>query len=111
MESKNRSYTLKYKKKNQLKQDISLDPKLIIKEETESPRDYLSDSQEEKTNEDYPELPNPVSKYQYYFEIIITIIFCFHCYFIYSYLNIIHLIFCFLLIYSRYETDYTFFVT
>ena len=110
MESKNRSYTLKYKKKNQLKQDMSLDPKLIIKEETESPRDYLSDSQEEKTNEDYPELPNPVSKYQYYFEIIITIIFCFHCYFIYSYLNIIHLIFCFLLIYSRYETDYTFFV-
>jgi hypothetical protein len=109
MESKNRSYTLKYKKKNQLKQEISLEPKLMIKEETDSTKDYLSDSQEEKTIEDNSEM-HPVSTYQYYFETIITIILCFHCYFIYSYLNIIHLIFCFLLIYSKYETDYTFFV-
>ena len=49
-----------------------------------------------------------VSTFQYYFEAIITIILFFHSFFIYSYLNIIHVVYCFLLTYSRYDIDYTF---
>ena len=112
MENISRSYTVKNIKKNSKKFDFSFHQKNIIKEEYESSNQSFSDTQEDLINEEETDTKDykPVSKFQYYFEAIITIILCFHSYFIYSYLNIIHVIYCFLLTYSRYETDFNFLV-
>ena len=100
----------KTKKFRNLDFSISSYQKNAIKEEMESSREYLSDTQEEINNDDDSDNIKPVSKFQYYFETIITIILCFHCYFIYSYLNIFHLVFCFLFTYSKYDIEYNFLV-
>ena len=100
-----RSYTVKKERRNQRKLDI--DSNFAIKEENESSKENISDSQEDIINEEDSEF-HPVSKFQYYFELFMTIIMFFHIYLIYSYLNIIHLIYCFLLTYSRYEINYNF---
>ena len=106
-----RSKTTFKKKNNTPKNDLSLQQKETIKEEDDSSSHSFSENQEDLINDD--EIDNidftdnkPVSKYQFYFEAIITIILCFHSYFIYSYLNIIHVIYIFLLTYTRYETDF-----
>ena len=49
-----------------------------------------------------------VSNYQYYFELILSIIMILNSFFTYSYLNIIHLIFCFLILHSRFNIQYNF---
>ena len=107
----NRSKTTFKKRRNTPKNDLSFQQIDTINEEDESSSHSFSDNQEELINED--EFDNlditdnkPVSKYQFYFEAIITIILCFHSYFIYSYLNIVHVVYIFLLTYTRYETDY-----
>ena len=104
-----RSYTVKNNKKSPKKLDASINQKNIIKEELESSKEYLSDTQEDLINEEDSDNKS-VSTFQYYFEAIITIILFFHSFFIYSYLNIIHVVYCFLLTYSRYDIDYTFLV-
>ena len=105
MKNMTRSYTVKKERRNQRKIDIDLN--FAIKEENESSKENISDSQEDIINEEDSEF-HPVSKFQYYFELFMTIIMFFHIYLIYSYLNIIHLIYCFLLTYSRYEINYNF---
>ena len=107
MEDHPRSYTVKNKQKSPKKLDNSINIKSSIKEELESSKDYNSDTQEEINNEEESDT-QIVSKFQFYFEAIITIILCFHSYLIYSYLNIIHVCFIFILTFSRYETEYTF---
>ena len=111
MERISRTKTLMSKKKNSQKNIPSFHKKKTIKEEFDSSSQSSSDNQEELINDD--EIDNientdikPVSKYQFYFEAIITIILCFHSYFIYSYLNIVHVLYIFLLTYTRYETDF-----
>ena len=109
MEKYTRSYTVKNNKKSPKQLDASINQKNIIKEELESSKEYLSDTQEDLMNEEDSDNKS-VSTFQYYFEAIITIILFFHSFFIYSYLNIIHVVYCFLLTYSRYDIDYTFLV-
>ena len=109
MEKHTRSYTVKNNKKSPKQLDASINQKNIIKEELESSKEYLSDTQEDLINEEDSDNKS-VSTFQYYFEAIITIILFFHSFFIYSYLNIIHVVYCFLLTYSRYDIDYTFLV-
>ena len=104
-----RSYSLKNKNIRNSYKGIEMDiyPKDAIKEENESIKDYLNESQEDIINEEESDLPN-VSNYQYYFELILTIIMTLNSFIAYSYLNIIHLIYCFLLIYSRFLIEYNF---
>ena len=104
-----RSYSLKNKNIRNSYKGIEMDiyPKDAIKEENESIKDYLNESQEDIINEEESDLPN-VSNYQYYFELILTIIMTLNSFIAYSYLNIIHLIYCFLLIYSRFIIEYNF---
>ena len=107
MEYHHRSHTVKTSHKSSKKIDFSLNLKNSIKEELESSKEYNSDTQEEINNDEEPDV-QIVSKFQFYFEAIITIILCFHSYLIYSYLNVIHVCFIFILTFSRYETEYTF---
>ena len=105
-----RSYSVKNKNLgNSLKSiELGIYPAEPIKEENESVKDNLNESQDDDIiNEEESEI-HVVSNYQYYFELIISIIMCFNSFFSYSYLNIIHLIYCFLLIYSRYNIEYNF---
>ena len=110
MEKTSRSYTVKNRKRNVKKLDFSIisNQKNSIREEMESSRDNFSDTQEDINNEEDSDSNHHVSRFQYYFELIMTVILCFHSYFIYSYLNFIHLIYCFLLTYSRFDLDYNF---
>ena len=105
-----RSYSVKNNNLgNSLKSiELGIYPAEPIKEENESVKDNLNESQDDDIiNEEESEI-HVVSNYQYYFELIISIIMCFNSFFSYSYLNIIHLIYCFLLIYSRYNIEYNF---
>ena len=88
--------------------ELGIYPKDPIKEENESIKDNFNDSQEDDIiNEEESEIQN-VSNYQYYFELIISIIMFINSFFSYSYLNIVHLIYCFLLIYTRFNIEYNF---
>ena len=49
-----------------------------------------------------------VSNYQYYFEVILSVIMLLNSFFSYSYLNIIHIIYCVILLRSRYCIEYNF---
>jgi hypothetical protein len=80
-----------------------------IKEESDFFRDNLNDSQELSVSEEDSEVQN-VSNYQYYFEVILSIIMLLNSFFTYSYLNIIHIIYCALLLRSRYSIKYNFWV-
>ena len=105
-----RSFSLINKNRASLKNiELGILPKDTIKEENESVKDNLNESQEDIINEEESEVEN-VSGYQFYFEIIISIIMCLNAFFTYSHLNIIHLIYCILLIRSRYTLEYNFWV-
>ena len=78
----------------------------VIKEENED-GNAINESQEDINNEEDSDVQN-VSNFQYYFEVIITVIMSLNSFFIYSYLNIIHIFFCFLLLFSRFITEYNF---
>ena len=78
----------------------------VIKEENED-GNVINESQEDINNEEDSDLQN-VSNFQYYFEVIITTIMSLNSFFIYSYLNIIHIFFCFLLLFSRFIIEYNF---
>ena len=94
--------------RNSLKSiELGIYPKDPIKEENESIKDFLNESQEDIINEEESDFQN-VSNYQYYFELILSIIMALNSFFVYSYLNIIHLLYCFLLIYSRFIIEYNF---
>ena len=83
----------------------------VIQEENESInriKDNIYDETDDMTNEDESDFHN-VSNFQYYFEFIISIIMSLNSFFTYSYLNIIHLVFCFIFIYSRFNIEYNFF--
>ena len=83
----------------------------VIQEENESInriKDNIYDEMDDVANEDESDFQN-VSNFQYYFELIISIIMTLNSFFTYSYLNIIHLVFCFIFIYSRFNIEYNFF--
>ena len=80
-----------------------------IKEENESLRDNLNESQEFSINEEDSDI-QAVSGFQYYFEVILSILFLLNSFFIYSYINILHIIYCPILIRSRYNIEYNFWV-
>ena len=106
---KKRSFSVKNKNmRNSLKSiELGIYPKDPIKEENESIKDFLNESQEDIINEEESDFQN-VSNYQYYFELILSIIMTLNSFFVYSYLNILHLMYCFLLIYSRFIIEYNF---
>ena len=87
---KMRSFSVKNKNmRNSLKSiELGIYPKEPIKEENESVKDYLNESQEDIINEEESDSQN-VSNYQYYFELILTIIMTLSSFFVYSYLHII----------------------
>ena len=89
--------------------ELGIYPKDSIKEENESVKDNLNESQEDIINEEDSDIQN-VSNFQYYFELILSIIMILNSFFTYSYLNIIHIIYCFLLLYSRFTIEYNFWV-
>ena len=103
-----RSYSVKSKnRRNSLKRlNLDIYAKDAIKEENESVKDN-NETQVELINEEESDVQT-VSNFQFYFELILSSIMCLNSFFVYSYLNIIHLIFCFLLIYSRFNLDYNF---
>ena len=94
-------------KNNKLRNSMEYRPysKDIIKEENED-GNVINESQEDNNEED-SEIQN-VSNFQYYFEVIITVIMSLNSFFIYSYLSIIHIAFCFLLLFSRFIIEYNF---
>ena len=94
-------------KNNKLRNCMEYRPysKDIIKEENED-GNVINESQEDNNEED-SEIQN-VSNFQYYFEVIITVIMSLNSFFIYSYLSIIHIAFCFLLLFSRFIIEYNF---
>ena len=104
-----RSFSVKNKNiRNSVKSiELGIYPKDPIKEESESVKDNFNESQEDIINEEDSD-SQTVSNYQYYFELILIIIMSLNSFFRYSYLNIIHLTYCFLLIYSRYIIEYNF---
>ena len=106
-----RSFSVKNKNMRASLKNIELGiyPKDPIKEENEDVKDNFNESQEDIINEEESDIEN-VSNYQYYFELIISIIMCLNSFFTYSYLNIIHLIYCVILIRSRYSIEYNFWV-
>ena len=89
--------------------ELGIYPKDSIKEENESVKDNLNESQEDIINEEDSDIQN-VSNFQYYFELILLIIMILNSFFTYSYLNIIHIIYYFLLLYSRFTIEYNFWV-
>ena len=104
-----RSYSVKNKNRRKSLKNIELGiyPQDPIKEESESVKDNFNESQEDLINEEESDIQN-VSNYQYYFEVILSVIMSLNAFFTYSYLNIIHLIYCILLIRSRYNVEYNF---
>ena len=102
-----RSYSVKNKNLRKSMKNIDLGIKDAIQEENESVKDNLNESQEDIINEEDSDIQN-VSNYQYYFELILSIIMILNSFFTYSYLNIIHLIFCFLILHSRFNIQYNF---
>jgi hypothetical protein len=63
----------------------------VIKEENED-GNVINESLDDINNEEDSDIQN-VSNFHYYFEVIITVIMSLNSFFIYSYLNIIHIIF------------------
>ena len=104
-----RSYSVKNKKaeSSYKKLDLILNPKDIIKEENENIKGNLNDSQDEDSFDEESDFQN-VSNYQFYFEVIISLVMCLNSFFTYSYLNIFHLVFCFIFIHSRINIEYNF---
>ena len=83
----------------------------VIQEENESInriKDNIYNETDDVANEDESDF-HSISNFQYYFELIISIIMSINSFFTYSYLNIIHLVFCFIFIYSRFNIEYNFF--
>ena len=81
-----RSYSVKNKKaeSSYKKLDLILNPKDIIKEENENIKGNLNDSQDEDSFDEESDFQN-VSNYQFYFEVIISLV-IFHI-FIFKYFS------------------------
>ena len=106
MEKLNRALMNKNKTMRNSSMEYRPYSKDIIKEENED-GNIINETNEDMNNEEDSELQN-VSNFQYYFEVIITVIMSLNSFFVYSYLNIIHFVFCFTLLFSRFIIEYNF---
>ena len=85
--------------------DLNIYSKDTIREENEY--NNQNTSQDENIIEEESDSQN-VSNFQFYFEALLVIIMSLNSFFTYSYLNIFHLVFCFILIHSTFTIEYNY---